>query len=174
MTFILSAERVYYSLLLPNIFKATASSQHRTSNRSRPQHCHYCEHPMPRRPERYRPITAATAAGVFSFVLPTASFIQLYRRTGSLLPVIYTGLVSAATFVLYGYDKLQARNLQWRVRETTLHTLELLGGWPGAMLGQHYFQHKTKKVSFQLWFWAIVIGWQGLWWTIWRGGITVQ
>jgi uncharacterized membrane protein YsdA (DUF1294 family) len=64
---------------------------------------------------------------------------------------------------------MQARNLEWRVRETTLHFLELIGGWPGALLGQHYFQHKTRKTAFQIPFWAIVVGWQYVWWVVWIG-----
>lgn len=108
-----------------------------------------------------------------SFVLPVVSLLRLYYRTGSILPFAYTCVISGMTFILYGYDKMQARNLEWRVKEATLHTLEFLGGWPGALAGQHYFQHKTRKTAFQIPFWAIVLGWQGVWWAIWSGGIAV-
>ena len=33
--------------------------------------------------------------------------------------------------------------------------VELLGGWPGALLGQRRFRHKTRKRSYQLVFWLI-------------------
>jgi uncharacterized membrane protein YsdA (DUF1294 family) len=89
----------------------------------------------------------------------------MYTRTGLLVPLAYISIISAVTFLFYGYDKLQARNLEWRVRETTLHVLAILGGWPGALVGQHYFQHKTRKTAFLLPFWAIILGWQALWWT---------
>ncbi|KAF2682773.1 DUF1294-domain-containing protein [Lentithecium fluviatile CBS 122367] len=118
-------------------------------------------------PQRYRPITFTTAAGVFSLVLPAVSLTRLYMSFGSWLPSVYTGVLSRVTFLFYGYDKMQARNLEWRVKEATLHTLGLLGGWPGALLGQRYFQHKTRKTAFQVPFWAIVIGWQTVWWAIW-------
>lgn len=104
----------------------------------------------PTQSQRHRPITKATAAGVFSLVLPTVALIRIYSRTGSFIPFAYTSIVSGATFSLYGYDKMQARNRQRRIKESTLHTLEFLGGWPGALAGQHYFQHKTSKTSFQI------------------------
>ncbi|KAF2869512.1 hypothetical protein BDV95DRAFT_102735 [Massariosphaeria phaeospora] len=130
--------------------------------------------PQPHRDHRHRPITAATTAGVFSLVLPSVCLIRLYTYSGSLLPLAYTCILSGTTFLFYGYDKLQARNQVWRVREVTLHTLELLGGWPGALAGQHYFQHKTRKTAFQIPFWSIVVGWQVVWWAVWNGGLTIR
>jgi uncharacterized membrane protein YsdA (DUF1294 family) len=44
-----------------------------------------------------------------------------------------------------------------------LHFFELLGGWPGALLAQQCFRHKTRKVSFQLLFWMIVAAHQAFW-----------
>ncbi|WP_147463771.1 DUF1294 domain-containing protein, partial [Pseudomonas amygdali] len=38
-----------------------------------------------------------------------------------------------------------------------------LGGWPGALLAQQVFRHKTRKVSFQIVFWLIVLAHQVLW-----------
>lgn len=64
---------------------------------------------------------------------------------------IYLSIVlvmSLACFVVYGWDKGLAANGSRRVPEQTLHTLALLGGWPGALVGQRYFRHKTKKLSF--------------------------
>ena len=45
----------------------------------------------------------------------------------------------------------------WRVREATLHTLALLGGVPGALVGSRVFHHKTRKLRFRLVTWAIVL-----------------
>jgi uncharacterized membrane protein YsdA (DUF1294 family) len=125
----------------------------------------------PRRPQRYRPWTVATAAGLISVVLPAFTLVRLCTATGSLLPAAYVCIVSSLTFVLYGYDKMQARNLEWRVQEAKLHVLALGGGWPGALVGMHYFQHKTRKTAFQVPFWGIVLGWQGLCWVILNGGV---
>lgn len=64
--------------------------------------------------------------------------------------------MSIIGFMVYWLDKLRARHGQWRVAETTLHLIALLGGWPGAYLAQRHFHHKTKKLRFQLLFWLIV------------------
>jgi uncharacterized membrane protein YsdA (DUF1294 family) len=117
-------------------------------------------------------LTVATICGTASLILPTVTLIRLY--TISQLPVysiIYAGIISGVTFLFYGYDKMQARNLEWRVKEVTLHTLAMVGGWPGALAGMHYFQHKTRKVRFQVVFWGIVMGWEGLAWLVWTGGV---
>ncbi|MCO8123780.1 DUF1294 domain-containing protein [Stieleria sp. TO1_6] len=58
---------------------------------------------------------------------------------------------------MYGEDKSAARNGRWRTSEATLHLVELLGGWPGALVGQEFFRHKTKKLSFQIDFLLIVL-----------------
>lgn len=69
--------------------------------------------------------------------------------------VVYT-IMSAATFAAYGTDKSRAVEDAWRVSERTLHVLEALGGWPGALLGQHFFRHKRQKTAYQAVFWPIV------------------
>jgi uncharacterized membrane protein YsdA (DUF1294 family) len=33
----------------------------------------------------------------------------------------------------------------------------LLGGWPGALLAQDLFRHKTSKTVFQAMFWCTVL-----------------
>lgn len=129
---------------------------------------------MPRSPpRRHQPLTLATFAGFASLVLPTIAFARLYSINpvlkSSFLPAAYTCFISGVTFLVYGYDKMQARNLQWRVSEDTLHILELLGGWPGASVGMHFFQHKTRKMSFLVPCWSIVLGWQELLWTFLHG-----
>ena len=67
---------------------------------------------------------------------------------------IYT-LMSLAAFVALGLDKRAATLDSRRTPESTLHTLELLGGWPGALAARHLFRHKTRKASYRLVFWAI-------------------
>lgn len=53
------------------------------------------------------------------------------------------------TFLLYGWDKLNARSNAWRVSERQLWLFTLLGGSVGALAGMHVFRHKTQKSSFQ-------------------------
>jgi len=83
-------------------------------------------------------------------------------------------LMSAVTFVLFGLDKRASRRNQWRIRERTLHGLELLGGFPGALAGQRVFRHKSSKRNYRLVLWIIiaihVCGWCGWEWWIWRNG----
>ena len=73
-------------------------------------------------------------------------------------------VVSLPTFVIYGYDKSAAQKGARRIPEARLHLLELLGGWPGALVAQRVFRHKTRKVSFQIVFWLIGALHVGGWW----------
>jgi uncharacterized membrane protein YsdA (DUF1294 family) len=57
---------------------------------------------------------------------------------------------SGASIVLYGIDKFAAVGKKRRLPEATLHLVALLGGWPGAAIGQRLFRHKTRKASFLL------------------------
>ena len=66
-------------------------------------------------------------------------------------------VVSALLFALYGMDKAAARKGLRRVPEVNLHVMALLGGWPGALLGQRVFHHKTIKQPFQTIFWCTVV-----------------
>lgn len=66
------------------------------------------------------------------------------------------GLMSLITFVVYYLDKRAARLGRPRTPEVTLHALELLGGWPGALLAQRLLRHKNAKVGYQVVFWLIV------------------
>jgi uncharacterized membrane protein YsdA (DUF1294 family) len=69
----------------------------------------------------------------------------------------FYALASVIGFFLYGFDKRRARLGGSRVPEARLHLVELLGGWPGALAGQRVFRHKTRKTSFRLVFWLIVL-----------------
>src|SRR5262245_43925863 len=66
-------------------------------------------------------------------------------------------LFSMVAFWAYWSDKRRAEAGKWRIPEFTLHVIALMGGWPGAFLGQQQFRHKTAKVSFQVIFWMIVL-----------------
>lgn len=73
------------------------------------------------------------------------------------------GLMSLLTAGLYWHDKRRATSQGQRTPEKLLHGAELLGGWPGALLAQQLFRHKTRKVSYQLVFWMIVALHQAFW-----------
>jgi len=76
--------------------------------------------------------------------------------------------INVIIFLFYGYDKRQSRNKKSRIPELTLHLLALLGGTPGALLGQLSFRHKTKKLSFKIVFLVIVLIQAGLGFCYWR------
>lgn len=65
-------------------------------------------------------------------------------------------LGSVVTFLFYGLDKRAATRGGWRTSEARLHLFELLGGWPGALLAQRVFRHKTRKAEFQVVFYLAV------------------
>ena len=67
----------------------------------------------------------------------------------------YLGL-SVLAFIACGADKSAARHNRWRTKESTLHILGLAGGWPGALMAQQVFRHKSKKHAFQAAFWFTV------------------
>lgn len=83
-----------------------------------------------------------------------ASYLLGY--TPLLIPAIYC-VLGLFTFFLYARDKRAAQNGDWRIPESTLHTFSLLSGWPGAIIAQRKFRHKTKKASFRIVFWITVI-----------------
>jgi uncharacterized membrane protein YsdA (DUF1294 family)/cold shock CspA family protein len=69
----------------------------------------------------------------------------------------YLLVLAALTYGSYAMDKRRAQTQDWRLPETRLHLLELLGGWPGAFLAQRQLRHKCSKASYQFVFWLIVL-----------------
>jgi uncharacterized membrane protein YsdA (DUF1294 family) len=53
-------------------------------------------------------------------------------------------------FILFGYDKFQAKRGGWRIPERTLLSLSLFGGGIGGLAGMLVFRHKTRKNIFWL------------------------
>ena len=66
-------------------------------------------------------------------------------------------LVNALTLAIYGVDKMAARKAWRRVPESTLLVFGFVGGWPGAIVGQQIFRHKTQKQPFKTYFIISVI-----------------
>jgi uncharacterized membrane protein YsdA (DUF1294 family) len=69
----------------------------------------------------------------------------MFTATNILLAFI---LLNAWTFVMFGWDKIQAEKFRWRVSEATLLQLALFGGSLGAYAGRALFRHKTRKQPF--------------------------
>ena len=80
-----------------------------------------------------------------------------HPKTLLLFLVFQLASINLVTFVAYGVDKRAAQKGDWWVPESNLHTLEFLGGWAGALLGQKFFHHKSKKRSYQTFFWMMML-----------------
>jgi uncharacterized membrane protein YsdA (DUF1294 family) len=73
------------------------------------------------------------------------------------IALIYLAVINVVTFFMYGIDKWRstsgrllptgrkkAKNSKWRIRETALLGLAVLGGSIGAWLGMKVWRHKTQ------------------------------
>lgn len=65
-------------------------------------------------------------------------------------------------FLVYWWDKEAARQGGWRIRESTLLLLALVGGSAGAISAQSLLRHKTRKEPFRSKLTLIVILQAGL------------
>ena len=63
--------------------------------------------------------------------------------------IYYLLIINAVAFIVYGIDKLKARKGRWRISETTLLLLALVGGSIGSWLGMKVWHHKTMHRKFQ-------------------------
>lgn len=66
-------------------------------------------------------------------------------------------LINMLTLVMYGADKIAARKGMRRVPEATLLVFGVTGGWPGAIVGQQLFRHKTQKQPFKTYFFLSIV-----------------
>ncbi len=100
-----------------------------------------------------------TERGFRFLVIPAFIFlavmIALNRPVSPIWWVVYS-LASVACFIGYGFDKRAAHRKEWRISETVLLLLGLVGGWPGAIAAQEYYRHKTQKPIFRQLFWMSV------------------
>ncbi len=64
--------------------------------------------------------------------------------------LIFAGVMSLITFIVFGIDKHYATHHKWRIRESTLFLLSILFGAPGAVAGMIVFRHKTRKPRFRI------------------------
>lgn len=76
----------------------------------------------------------------------------------------YLLIINIITFIIYGIDKQKSIKHKYRISESTLIILSILGGTLGALLGMKIFHHKTKKTKFiiliplllLLWLWILI------------------
>lgn len=65
--------------------------------------------------------------------------------------IFYFLVMNIAGLAVMGIDKAKARRHAWRIAETTLFLISLLGGSIGTWAGMYLFRHKTKH-------WYFVVG----------------
>lgn len=102
-------------------------------------------------------------AAISCAILLAAPLTALVTRPIPVPPVyvaVYLFLISLVTYGVYAWDKRKAQAGLWRIPESTLHLLELAGGWPAAFVAQRLLRHKIVKVSYQVVFWLIVVAHQ--------------
>ena len=119
--------------------------------------------PSPDRTTNPKPARApgrpAPASPLVVLVLAYVASIAMAIHYGLLPAMLPFWLIAAnglAMLFYYG-DKTAAQRGKSRVAESTLHMLELAGGWPGALLAQRLFRHKTTKAAYRVAFWTMVI-----------------
>jgi len=108
---------------------------------------------------------------IFSiFVFISFGCVTYFLHSYNYIPAIIVGLyaiLSILAFLMYAKDKNAAEWGEWRTQERTLHTIALLGGWPGAAIAQSFLRHKSKKLSFRIIYWmTVIINCAGLYWLI--------
>jgi len=94
-----------------------------------------------------------SGSGLFAWLLALLGLGGAgWMHTTYRLPMEYIWWVPAAslvTLLLYGIDKFAAGRGWRRTPEAHLHLAALVGGWPGALIAQQLFRHKTRKQSFR-------------------------
>ena len=64
--------------------------------------------------------------------------------------LVYLLVVNALGFSVMLYDKYLAKNNLWRIPETTLFGIAVIGGSVGCLVGMYTVRHKTRHLSFTL------------------------
>lgn len=106
------------------------------------------------RRESSRPIPRVLLGSICLLVIGLGTLIGILPLV---LAITYIAL-SALSYLMYSLDKSAAQRSAQRIPESTLHFVDLLGGWPGALIAQQRLRHKTIKASFQFVFWCSVLG----------------
>lgn len=70
---------------------------------------------------------------------------------------VYILLLNILGFALMGIDKWKAKNHAWRIPESTLFIIAVIGGSIGSIIGMHVFHHKTRHRYFMYGMPAILI-----------------
>lgn len=95
--------------------------------------------------------------GVFTITFFIGLLVSVFSGK---LPFVIVGVyitMSLIALTAYAIDKSAAQNDRWRTSESTLHLISLIGGWPGAYIGQKKLRHKSSKKAFINVYWVTVL-----------------
>lgn len=62
----------------------------------------------------------------------------------------YLLIINFVAFYLYWEDKRRAKKDKWRIKESTLLLVGLLGGSLGSFVSMQIFRHKTQHWKFKI------------------------
>ena len=65
------------------------------------------------------------------------------------LTLDYLAAINVITFRIYGIDKWKAKKQKWRISESTLLILAVIGGSVGAWIGMKTWHHKSLHKKFK-------------------------
>ncbi len=71
--------------------------------------------------------------------------------------ISYLGVINFIGLIIMGIDKLKAKKRAWRVPESTLFVIAIIGGSLGTTIGMFLFRHKTRHWYFRYGMPAILI-----------------
>ena len=63
--------------------------------------------------------------------------------------LLYLFAINVVAFFAFGIDKLKAKRDKWRIPESTLLSMAVLGGSIGAIAAMALFRHKTLHLKFR-------------------------
>lgn len=64
--------------------------------------------------------------------------------------LIYLIIINLLSFILFGIDKRKAKRKEWRIPESSLFGVSILGGSTGSLIAMVIFKHKLSKKPFYL------------------------
>ena len=64
--------------------------------------------------------------------------------------LLYLFAINIVAFFAFGIDKLKAKRDKWRIPESTLLSMAILGGSIGALAGMKVWRHKTLHDKFRI------------------------
>lgn len=62
--------------------------------------------------------------------------------------ILYLFLINIISFLVMGIDKHKARKRAFRIPESSLFFLAVIGGSIGSITGMYLFRHKTRHLQF--------------------------